>query len=209
MNFQPLKYIYKTSGNPEARTLLLLHGTGGNESDLVPLAKNFGDNFNILSLRGNVLEQGMPRFFKRLGIGVFDEYDLKFRTNEMVSFIKEIALKEGFDITKLIALGYSNGANIAGATLILYPDFLSGAILFRPMLPFQQIPKFQTTKKVPVFISSGNIDGMVSASEIKNYKELLEENHFTTELHQINTGHNLTEEDLQLAVAWADKHFKY
>ena len=151
MNFQPLKYIYKSAGNPEASTLLLLHGTGGNENDLVPLAKNFGDNFNILSLRGNVQEQGMPRFFKRLGMGVFDEDDLKFRTDEMVSYIKEIALKEGFDITKLIALGYSNGANIAGATLIIYPDFLWGAILFRPMLPFQQMPKFPTTRKVSVF----------------------------------------------------------
>ncbi|WP_308992420.1 alpha/beta hydrolase [Mariniflexile litorale] len=208
MNYQPLKYIYQPSGNPEAYTLLLLHGTGGDETDLIPLAKNFGNNFNILSVRGNVLEHGMPRFFRRIGMGIFDEEDLKFRTHELVNFIKEIASKEGFNSTKLIALGYSNGANIAGSTLVLHPDFLSGAILFRPMLPFKQMPAFQATKKVPVFISSGNLDGMVSMSEIQNYTNLLEANHFNIEQHQLNTGHNLTEEDVALAVKWVHTNFK-
>ncbi len=136
MDFQPMHYIYKPSGKPNARTLLLLHGTGGDERDLLPISESFGENFNVLSLRGNVSENGMPRFFKRLGMGIFDEKDLEFRTNEMIAFIKEISEKEGFDTSKIIALGYSNGANIAGASLFLQPNFLAGAILFRPMQPF-------------------------------------------------------------------------
>ena len=208
MDFKPLTYLYESSGNPEAYTLVLLHGTGGDERDLIPLAKNFGNQFNILSLRGNVSENGMPRFFKRLGMGVFDEDDLKFRTHEMVGFIKEIAPKEGFDSTKLIALGYSNGANIAGSTLILYPNFLSGAILFRPMLPYKQMPNFKTKKNVSVFLSSGISDSMVSSSEIKFYKELLDKNNFATELHQLNVGHNLTQEDILLAIKWTQNLVK-
>lgn len=202
MNFQPLVYKYQSSGNPKAPTLVLLHGTGGDERDLIPLAKNFGNQFNLLSLRGNVSENGMPRFFKRLGMGVFDEEDLKFRTHEMVHFIKEIASVEGFDLSQLIALGYSNGANIAGSTLMLYPDFLSAAILFRPMLPYKKTPDFKTNKKIPVFISAGSYDEMVSASEIKTYTALLDKNNFSTELHQLPTGHNLTHDDLSLAVKW-------
>lgn len=207
MNFSPLTYRYQSSGDPEAPTLVLLHGTGGDERNLIPLAKNFGNQFNVLSLRGNVSENGMPRFFKRLAMGVFDEKDLEFRTHELVHFIKEIAPIEGFDLSKLIALGYSNGANIAGSTLILYPDFLSGAILFRPMLPYKQMPEFKTNKQVAVFISSGNMDSMVSTSEIKTYKELLDKNSFTTEVHHLNTGHNLSQEDILLAVKWIQKVF--
>ncbi|WP_111308272.1 alpha/beta hydrolase [Confluentibacter sediminis] len=207
MDFQPLKYIYKSAGNHEARTLLLLHGTGGNENDLIPLAKNFGNTFNILSVRGNVLEHGMPRFFKRLGLGIFDENDLKFRTHELVAFLKEIAIKEGFDVEKMIALGYSNGANMAGSLLVLYPNFLSGAILFRPMLPYKQMPDFETNNNVPVFISSGNSDSMVRTEDIEFYKNILQENNFKVELNQLNAGHNLIEEDMALAVKWFHKLF--
>ncbi len=207
MDFQPLKYIYKSAGNHEARTLLLLHGTGGDENDLIPLAKSFGDTFNILSVRGNVLEHGMPRFFKRLAMGVFDEDDLKFRTHELVAFLKNIAIKEDFDFEKMIALGYSNGANMASSLLVLYPNVLSGAILFRPMLPYKQMPKFETNNNVPVFISSGNSDSMVSAEDIENYKNILQENNFKVELNQLNTGHHLIEEDIVLAVKWFHKLF--
>jgi phospholipase/carboxylesterase len=143
MEYQSLKYIYQPAGAP-ANTLLLLHGTGGDENDLIPLAKEFGTGFNILSLRGNVSEGGMPRFFRRLGMGIFDEKDLAFRTHEMVAFIRGLAAREGFDATRIIALGYSNGANIVGSTLLLYPDFLAGAILYRPMQPFKDVAAFRT-----------------------------------------------------------------
>jgi phospholipase/carboxylesterase len=207
MDFTPLKYIYKSAGNPNAYTLLLLHGTGGDEADLVPLAENFGNSYNILSLRGNVSENGMPRFFKRLGMGVFDEDDLRFRTDEMVSFIKELAGKEGFDTDKVIALGYSNGANIAGATLIQYPDFLAGAILYRPMQPFKNEGTKATAKNVPVFFSSGKLDPTVNANATTAYVKNLEELGFAVAFYNLPTSHNLTQQDVVSSAEWLAKNF--
>ncbi|KGO91667.1 alpha/beta hydrolase [Flavobacterium subsaxonicum] len=207
MDFTPLKYIYKPTGNPEAYTLLLLHGTGGDEADLIPLAENFGDSYNILSLRGNVSENGMPRFFKRLGMGIFDEDDLRFRTDEMVAFIKELAEKEGFNLNKIIALGYSNGANIAGATLVQYPDFLAGAILYRPMQPFKGIGTEGTTKQVPVFFSSGKLDPTVNANATTIYLKNLEELGFNVAFYDLPTSHNLTQQDVVLSAEWLAKNF--
>lgn len=202
MDFQPMKYRYKPSGNPGAKTLLLLHGTGGNEEDLIPLSDSFGNEVNILSVRGNVLENGMPRFFRRLGMGVFDEKDLEFRTNEMVSFIKKLATEEQFDSSKIVALGYSNGANIAGATLLLHPNFLSGAILFRPMKPFQENKNNPNLSKTPVFLSSGKTDPTVDLNEIEGYVIQLKNNGFNVSDFVLNTSHNLTQQDLDLAVEW-------
>lgn len=207
MKFEPLKYIYQSSGNAAAYTLLLLHGTGGNEKDLIPLAKDFGNRFNILSLRGNVSEHGMPRFFKRLGMGVFDEKDLDFRTDEMVSFIESIADKEGFNITKLIALGYSNGANIAGSTLIKHPEFLAGAILYRPMQPFKEVKSIGTDISVPVFFSSGRLDPTINPNETTEYLDKLKELGFTVEHHDLLTGHNLTQNDIELTTEWLNVNF--
>lgn len=209
MDFQPLKYIYKASGNPGAYTLLLLHGTGGNENDLLPLAANFGNSINLLSVRGNVSENGMPRFFKRLGMGVFDEQDLDFRTDELVAFIKDIAKKEGFDSTKVIALGYSNGANIAGAALVKYPDFLAGAILYRPMQPFsiiQNHPESQQCK--PVFFSSGKADPTIPQFATPKYVQLLKDRGYKVDFHDLPTGHNLTMEDVKLSAEWLSSNFK-
>ncbi|MDR6845702.1 alpha/beta hydrolase [Flavobacterium granuli] len=207
MDFQPLHYIFKGTGNTSAKTLLLLHGTGGDENDLVPLAKNFGNDINILSLRGNVNENGMPRFFRRLGMGIFDEKDLEFRTHEMVHFLKEIAKKEGFDSTKIIALGYSNGANIAGATIFLHPDFLAGAILYRPMQPFKNILDGKSNSHTPLFFSSGKNDPTVNIEDTNKYLKTLNDNNLDVTFYEINTGHNLTQEDLKLSVDWFKKNF--
>lgn len=207
MNYQPLNYIYKASGNPEAYTLLLLHGTGGNEKDLLPLASHFGNSYNILSLRGNVSENGMPRFFKRLGMGIFDEEDLHFRTDEMVAFIKELAEKENFSLHKIIALGYSNGANIAGATLVKHPGFLAGAILYRPMQPFKNLQINIVAAQVPVFFSSGKADPTVNAADNNRYIDLLKDNGFRLSMHKLNAGHNLVQEDLELTADWLQSNF--
>lgn len=207
MDFQPMKYIFKANGGPAAYTLLLLHGTGGNENDLVPLASNFNRRFNILSVRGNVSENGMPRFFKRLGMGIFDEKDLDFRTDEMVSFIKSIADKEGFDINKLIALGYSNGANIAGSAIVKYPDFLAGAILYRPMQPFKEIHSNGTINEIPVFITSGSQDPTVNPDDTDAYINNLMQLGFAVDFHNLPTGHNLVNDDVRLAAEWLDKNF--
>jgi phospholipase/carboxylesterase len=208
MDFQPLYYIFKATGNPNAKTLLLLHGTGGNERDLLAIADDFGTDLNVLSLRGNVVENGMPRFFKRLGMGVFDERDLEFRTEEMIFFLKELANKESFDSTKIIALGYSNGANIAGATLILHPDFFAGAILFRPMQPFRYIPNLKSESNTPVFLSSGKNDQTVNHEETNEYLKILKNANFRVFHYEINTSHNLNEEDIALSVEWFKNNCK-
>ncbi|RFS14048.1 alpha/beta hydrolase [Emticicia sp. C21] len=208
MDFQALKYIYQPAKNAGSNTLLLLHGTGGDERDLLPIADEFGDDFNILSLRGNVSENGMPRFFKRLGMGIFDEQDLTFRTHEMVDFIKGLAEKEGFDSTKIIALGYSNGANIAGSTLVLYPDFLAAAILYRPMQPFKEIKAdVKNTTYTPVFMSNGLVDPTVKQADTVKYVNILKDAGFDVANYNLSTGHNLTREDLRLSVDWYKQHF--
>jgi phospholipase/carboxylesterase len=208
MDYQPLKHIYKASGNPEAYTMLLLHGTGGNENDLLELGESFGSNLNLLSVRGNVSEHGMPRFFKRLGMGVFDEQDLAFRTDELLDFLKSVALKEGFDDKKIIALGYSNGANIAGAMLVNYPDALAGAVLFRPMQPFKTLPEFSSTSHAPLFLSSGAMDPTVDPDSIKAYVEALKKGGFEVNDLSLPASHNLTQQDVDLARDWFKKSFK-
>ena len=119
MTYQPLHYIYRpATATPTGITVLLLPGTGGDEHDLLPLAPGFGAGANVLSVRGNVSEGGMPRFFRRLGLGVFDEDDVRFRTHELAAFLAQVSEQEGFDGTQVVAAGYSNGANIAGFLVV-------------------------------------------------------------------------------------------
>lgn len=209
MDFKPMQYVYEPVGNSTAYTLLLLHGTGGDERDLLPLAGSLGKGFNVLSVRGNVQEHGMPRFFRRLGMGVFDEEDVHFRTHEMVHFLQELAATEGFDINKLVAVGYSNGANIAGAVLILYPELLAGAVLFRPMQPLSGIEdSFETQRQAPVFMSSGTQDGTVDPAATAAYAALLNSNGFKVTAVDIPAGHNLVQRDITLAAAWMKDNFQ-
>lgn len=209
MNYSPLTYIYKASATPNAPTLLVLHGTGGDENDLIPLAKEFGPQYNILSLRGNVSEHGMPRFFKRLGMGIFDEADLKFRTEELVHFVKELAVTENFDVHKLIALGYSNGANIAGSTLVMYPDFLQAAILYRPMQPFKQLPEgWKTERNTPVFTSNGQMDNTIDTAGTRKYVAALQAAGFVVTAHEFATGHQLTQQDVATSIKWLGELYK-
>lgn len=148
-----MKHIFNAGKVPAKPTLLLLHGTGGNEMDLLPLAGRIDDEASVLSVRGNVLENGMPRFFRRLAEGVFDEQDLIFRTKELNEFLDEAAEKYGFDRDNVIAVGYSNGANIAASLLFHYQNALKGAILHHPMVPIKgiQLPDLTGT---PVFIGA-------------------------------------------------------
>ena len=202
MNFKPLKYVYIASENKNATTLLLLHGTGGDENDLIPIARDFGTDFNILSVRGNVSENGMPRFFKRLGMGIFDEKDLDFRTEELVAFIKVISEEKGFDPTKIIALGYSNGANIVGAILAKYPNLLFGAILYRPMQPFKSMPDFRNDTNTRVFISSGAYDNTVNPDDTLQYVGILKNAGFEVSHFELKAMHGLTAEDISLTNDW-------
>ena len=165
-------FIHEFVAGSSDRTLLLLHGTGGNEHDLIPLGRELDPAASLLSPRGKVLENGMPRFFRRLAEGVFDLDDLRKRTHELADFVITAGAQYKIDMAKITAVGYSNGANIAASMLLLRPEILSSAILFRAMVPL--IPETQPNlSSVRVWIGAGTFDPIVPASETKQLTELL------------------------------------
>ncbi|MEH7224042.1 alpha/beta hydrolase [Bacillus sp. JJ1566] len=199
-----MKHIFNKGTNPQKPTLLLLHGTGGNELDLLPLAGRIDDEASVLSVRGNVLENGMPRFFKRLAEGVFDIEDLIFRTKELNEFLDEAAEKYEFDRKNILAIGYSNGANIAASLLFHYQDALKGAILHHPMVPRKGIDLPNLTGK-SVFIAAGTNDPICSPMESAELQSLLEKANATVEIHWENRGHQLTATEVEAAAQWYKK----
>jgi len=191
-------FIHEFVPGSSSRTLLLLHGTGGNERDLIPLGRELDPNAALLSPRGKVLENGMPRFFRRLAEGVFDLEDLKHRTNELSDFVAAAAQHYGFASDNVIAVGYSNGANIAASLLLLRPETLSAAILFRAMVPL--IPETQPNlSSARVWIGAGDQDPIVPASETKRLAELLRRAGADVTIRFAKAGHGLTNDDLEAA----------
>src|SRR5262245_27578610 len=194
-------FIHEFVPGSSSRTLLLLHGTGGNERDLIPLGRELDPNAALLSPRGRVLENGMPRFFRRLAEGVFDLEDLKFRANELGDFVSTAAEHYGFALDDLVAVGYSNGANIAAAMLLLRPEILSTAILFRAMVPLDP-DKLPNLSSVRVWIGAGDQDPIVSASETKELAELLRRAGADVTIRFAQAGPGLTNDDLEAARHW-------
>ena len=198
---------YFSKGEDElAPTLFMLHGTGGTEMDLVPIAERISPGSSVLSVRGNVLENGMPRFFKRLSEGVFDEEDLKYRTEELREFIDEAADKYGFDRHNVLAIGYSNGANIAGSLLFHYENVLAGAILHHPMVPIRDI-QLPEMPNLPVFIGAGRNDPICPPEETEELAEMLADKNADVTLHWENYGHQLTYAEIDAAANWFRKRF--
>jgi phospholipase/carboxylesterase len=150
-------------GEPSGPPLLLLHGTGGDEHDLLPLRDYLSPGAAALSVRGTVLENGMPRFFRRLREGVFDEEDLRRRVDELADFVQAAASSYGIEGGSLVAVGFSNGANIASALLLGRPEVLAGAALFAAMVPYAEPPAADLAG-VPVIISNGQRDPMIPAA---------------------------------------------
>ncbi|EKS35938.1 alpha/beta hydrolase [Afipia clevelandensis] len=183
----------------EAPPLLLLHGTGGDENDLLPLGQAVSPGSALLSPRGKVLEHGMPRFFRRLGEGVFDEDDLRRRADELADFVE--AARARYGIAAPVALGYSNGANIAAAMLLLRPDVLAGAILLRAMVPLSQPPQADLKDK-PVLIISGKLDPIIPSSNSAQLAGLLAKAGANVQHPVLPTGHQLTQTDLTMSREW-------
>ncbi|MDW0110501.1 alpha/beta hydrolase [Sporosarcina aquimarina] len=202
-----MRHIFKKGTNEKKPVLLLLHGTGGTEQDLLSLAELVDPEASVLSVRGNVLENGMPRFFKRLAEGVFDEEDLVFRTKELRGFLAQAAIDYQFDPLNVVAIGYSNGANIAASLLFHYADALKGAILHHPMVPIRNIPMPDLTG-VPVFIGAGANDSICPKEESMELQKLLEEAGASDELHWEHAGHQLTTTEVQAAKAWYEQTFR-
>jgi phospholipase/carboxylesterase len=187
--------------DPAAPVLLVLHGTGGDENDLIPLAQTVAPAAAILSLRGKVLERGMPRFFRRLAEGVFDLEDLERRTAELGSFLDAARIQYGLTAHRMIALGYSNGANIAASLILRDPRHLGGAILLRAMVPFtpETIPDVAA---VPILLSGGERDPIVPGENTRRLAVLFESGGAPVTVHWHPGGHELAQDDVDAARAW-------
>jgi predicted esterase len=198
------EFVHRFVPAPEpadAVTLLLLHGTGGNEQDLLSLGQTLLPEANLLSPRGKVLEHGMPRFFRRLAEGVFDQADLALRTRELAGFLTAASGRYGFDPARVIAVGYSNGANIAASLLLRFPDRLAGAVLFHPMVPFvpETLPKLPET---PLFIGAGRNDPIVPVENTTQLVSLFETAGAKVSVTWHNGGHALTSGEVEAAQQW-------
>ncbi len=194
------RFVPGEEGGPDT-TLLLLHGTGGNEEDLIPLGRELVPGAAILSPRGRVLEHGMPRFFRRLAEGVFDQEDLARRTRELADFVEAAVREYDLDPTKLVAVGYSNGANIAASLLLRRPGLLRAAVLFRAMVPFEPEEPVDLSG-MPVFLAGGRMDQMIAPSDTERLAEILHNSGAELDLRWRNAGHPLTYEEVEEAKAW-------
>ena len=184
------------AGTPVAPPLLLLHGAGGNENDLITLGRRISTGSALLSPRGDVSEHGARRFFARLAEGVFDPAEVTRRTHALADFIVAATAHYGIDHTRLIAVGMSNGANIAATLLQLRPNTLAGAILLRPMLVLDQAAPAGSLTGKRILIASGNADPIVPQDHPSRLAALLQSGGATVTIHTASAGHNLTADDL-------------
>lgn len=194
-------HIYQEPAAGSNRVLLALHGTGGDERSLVPLAQVVDPLAGILSVKGQVSENGAPRFFRRLAEGVFDLADLHARTQELADFIALASNYYKFDLNRLIAVGYSNGANIAASLLLSRPEILSGAILIRAMVPFEPDNLNDLSLK-QIFISEGNFDPIVPKSEGIRLETLFRERGAQTTMLWNDIDHRISKAELDVAKDW-------
>jgi predicted esterase len=192
---------YAPPKGDDPTTLLLLHGTGGNENDLLPLGRMLDERAGILSPRGKVLENGMPRFFRRLAEGVFDHEDLVNRTHELAKFVDQAVEEHDLDPGRLFAVGFSNGANIAASLLLLHPELLAGAVLLRAMVPFEPEtpPDLSGT---PVYLAAGRADQIVPPENTKRLAQLLLEAGAEVTLDWQPGGHGIGRAEIEGARHW-------
>ena len=201
MNDLGFIHRYAAGKSASSRVLLLLHGTGGDESDLLPLGRELDPDAILLSPRGKVSENGSARFFRRFAEGVFDEEDVIRRANELADFVTLAASHYSFHPADVIAVGYSNGANIGAAMMLLRPESLSAGILLRAMVPLSQPAASDLTGK-RVLISAGRHDPIVPAENAERLAALLRQRGASVSLEVQQASHGLVSEDLVVARQW-------
>lgn len=197
-------HIFVPAEKPNSPTLLLLHGTGGDERDLLPIGRELWPGAALLGIRGKVLENGMPRFFRRFAEGVFDVDDLKSRTVELAHFIDAASEHYEFSKKRLIAVGYSNGANIAASLILLHPHYLAAAVLFRPMVPFAP-DLIRDFGHLSVFIGAGRLDTIVPSDQVEELGAIFESGGADVAISWHQGGHSLGEDDIHAAKTWLAK----
>ena len=198
------KFVPAKPTNSPPLTLLLLHGTGGDENDLLQIGNELWPDAALLAVRGKVLENGMPRFFRRFAEGVFDVEDLKFRTEELAQFIKAASDRYKFSLKSLIAVGYSNGANIAASLILLHPHFLAAAILFRVMVPYPP-DILRDFSKLSIFIGAGDRDPIVPRTQPEELGAIFKNGGAKVTVFWHRGGHELGTDDIEAAKIWFAK----
>ena len=199
------RFIAPAAADPKV-TLLLLHGTGANEEDLIPLGRELLPGAALLSPRGRVLEHGMPRFFRRLEEGVFDLEDLKLQTDSLAEFVVSASQKYKVSDYQIVAVGYSNGANIAGSLLLTHPHLLAGAVLFRPMIPFR--PRTPPDlKDIPILLAAARRDQIVPSEQTSELARIFTIAGARVTTHWHPGGHELGTDDVAAAKRWLFEHY--
>lgn len=193
---------FEPATEPARPPILLLHGTGGDEDSLLPLGRTLAPGSALLSPRGKVLEQGMPRFFRRLAEGVFDETDVRRRADELADFIA--AARAAYGLAAPVAIGFSNGANIAAALLLLRPEALAGAALLRAMVPLATPPAADLTGK-PILLLTGAADPIVPVENAARLAGMLEHAGAMIRHQTVPAGHGLSQADMTITKAWMDE----
>lgn len=194
-------HVFIPAEKPDSPTLLLLHGTGGDEKDLLPLGRELWPGAALLGVRGQVLENGMPRFFRRFAEGVFDVDDLKARTEQLAQFLDAAAERYRFPERHLIAVGYSNGANIAASLMLLHPHYLAAGVLFRPQVPFTP-NLIRNFGALSVFIAAGIRDQIVPRDQTEQLAALLQAGGADVSMFWHRGGHELGDDDIAAAKTW-------
>lgn len=201
-----MKHVFIQGSNRELPTILLLHGTGGNEYDLISIGEAIAPGASMLGVLGNVLENGMPRFFKRLSEGVFDIEDLIFRTNELNQQLDSFAKQYDFARNRVVAVGYSNGANIAASLLYHHANSLMGAVLLHAMVPREgvELPALEDTS---VFIGAGKRDPLIDPAQTRILSQELQQAGAQVTEYWTEGGHQLTRDEIVKAEQWFKQHY--
>ena len=196
-----LDFIHRYQPGTGGWTLLLLHGTGGNETSLLTLGKNVAPDMALLSVRGRSLDEGSPRFFRRFSMTSYDQPHLAQEADALATFVREASETYGLDAEKVVALGYSNGANIAIASLARHPETYAGAILLRPVMPFDVAPETDL-KGLSILVTNGLRDSYLPFAEpvvpfLRKSGAIVQEERYVA-------GHELTEQDIAVTAAWLE-----
>ncbi len=201
MSTPPFRYIYRPGSTSNRSSLLLLHGTGGDEQDMVPLAGEIAPGATVISPRGQIIESGAPRFFRRFAEGVLDVDDWRERSEELADFVTATCVEHGILPETLTAVGYSNGANIAQGLLLLRPEVIGAAILFRPMFITDDIPATDLTGR-RVLLLTGDRDPLISPGDSQRLAQQLIHHGANVTVKMLGASHGLVQDDIVQARAW-------